>query len=132
MRMRSVMPSISVAPFAHLTILQVANFVLHLLFGGARADQLRHAAQVAGCPKLKRLNEQQYADHDEHREAGDPERLRNDGRRFQPGLAARTRSPRLRYDTQPMPRNERKEADQKNERERIKRQPYFLREEHVE
>src|SRR5260370_16005100 len=102
MRMRSVMPSISVAPFAHLTILQVANFVLHLLFGGARADQLRHAAQVRGCPKLKRLNEQQYADHDEHRDARDPQPLPNDRPRFPPRLTARTRGPRLRYDTRPI------------------------------
>src|SRR5437763_1550663 len=79
-RIRSVMPSISVAPFANLTILQVADFVFNLLFGGTCADQLRHAAQVAGCADPKRLNEQQHADHDEYREPGDPQRLRDDGR----------------------------------------------------
>src|SRR5882724_4241120 len=83
MRMRSVMPSTSVAPFAGLTVLQVADLVLDLLLGGAGADQFRDAAQIAGRREPDRLGQKQHADRDERREADDPQRLRDDGRRFQ-------------------------------------------------
>src|SRR6266481_1300575 len=86
MRMSSVRLSTSVAPFAGLTVFQVADLVLDFLFHRAGAYQLRHAAQIAGRRKLERLDQKQHADCDERREADDPQRLRDDGRRLQRGL----------------------------------------------
>src|SRR5882762_6560381 len=83
MRMSSVMPSTSVVPFAGLTVFQVADLVLDFFLGGAGADQFSDAAQIAGRRKPERLDQKQHADCDERREADDPQRLRDDGRRLQ-------------------------------------------------
>src|SRR6476620_7880701 len=77
MRIASVTPSMSTASFPLRAILEIANLVFDLLFGGTRRDQLRHRASVA-CPREpERGGEQDHSDHDERQEPRDPDRLRN-------------------------------------------------------
>src|SRR5687768_3991554 len=87
-RIRRVMPSTS-TPSANLAILQVANLILDLFLGRARADQCRHAAQIAREADPEGLKEQDDANHDERREARDPQHLRNNSGCLERRLAAR-------------------------------------------
>src|SRR3954470_1708166 len=87
-RISSVMPSTSIAS-AILAIFQVANLILDLSLGRARADQCRHAAQIAREADPEGVKKQDDANHDEGRKARDPQHLRNNGGCLERRLAAR-------------------------------------------
>src|SRR3954451_16568237 len=106
MRIARVMPSMS-APFPRCAVLEIANFVLDLLLGRACADQLRHRAPVALHREPERCHKKDHINHDERREARDPNRLRNNDGRFECRLAARSGGPGLGDDAQTVPGDER-------------------------
>src|ERR1043165_3242447 len=107
MRIASVMPSMSAAPLARGAVLQVADLVLDLFFGRTRRDQPRHGSPISSRSKSQRRDEQDQPDHDERREPRDPDRLRDDRRRFQRRLAARSGGPGLGHDAEAMPGDQR-------------------------
>src|SRR5436190_23705460 len=80
-----VTPSISATALAFGAFLQVADLVLDLLLGRARADRARCALQISTHDHAHRMEQEQDPDGDEAEQADDPERLRDDGRRFECG-----------------------------------------------
>src|SRR5215213_670578 len=128
MRSARVTPSILSPALAFGAFLQVANLVIDLLFGGARADQSCDAAQIARYRQPECMKKQQDTDDNKDRETDDPKRLRNDGRSFQRGLAARAGCPRLRDHTPSVPRHQGEEADQQDNRHKVENQAQLLRE----
>src|SRR5437763_3344098 len=78
---------------AFLPLLEVADLVLDLLLGGARADRVGHAVGMPAPAQDQRVDQQQHADRDEADEAGNPQQLRDDGRGLERRQAARARGP---------------------------------------
>src|SRR5260370_36739156 len=89
-RMSMVNPSMS-GNLAFLPLHEIADLVLDLLLGRTRADGLGHAAEMPAPAQDQRVDQQQDADRDEPEQTGDPQQLRDHGRRLQRRLAVRVR-----------------------------------------
>src|SRR5215210_7857551 len=77
MRSASVTPSISATPLTFGAFLEVADLILDLLLGRARADHARRAHQVIASDHAQRIQQEKNADDDESEQADDPQRLRD-------------------------------------------------------
>src|SRR5205085_9075195 len=75
-----VTPSISATALAFGAFLQVADLVLDLLLGRARADRARGALQIAAHDPAHRVEQEKDPDDDEAEQADEPERLREERR----------------------------------------------------
>src|SRR5437763_4682268 len=104
-----VTPSMSATAFAVGAFLQVADLVLDLLLGRARADGAPRPGVVAAQDHAERIKEEENSDDHESEQADDPERLRDDGRRLECGLATRARGPRLRHHAETVPAHQSEE-----------------------
>src|SRR3981081_267779 len=76
MRSARVTPSMSATALAFGAFLQVADLVLDLFLGRARADRPRGALQIAPDDHAHRVEQEKHPDDDEAEQADDPERLR--------------------------------------------------------